>query len=58
MQVELERLLLICERIIRHEKLKVAAKILQDAAHGKNYKSDQNTGARRLCDAIVLGGKR
>ncbi|XP_052620292.1 L-arabinokinase [Lactuca sativa] len=33
----------------------VAAKILQDAAHGKNYKSDQDSGARRLCDAIVLG---
>ncbi|CAH1427478.1 unnamed protein product [Lactuca virosa] len=33
----------------------VAAKILQDAAHGKNYKSDEDSGARRLCDAIVLG---
>ncbi|CAI9289756.1 unnamed protein product [Lactuca saligna] len=38
------------------KKVRVAAKILQDAAHGKNYKSYQDSGARRLCDAIVLGG--
>ncbi|CAI9279805.1 unnamed protein product [Lactuca saligna] len=40
------------------KKVRVPAKILQDAAHGKNYKSDQDSGARRLCDAIVLGGKK
>ncbi|KVH91514.1 hypothetical protein Ccrd_006465 [Cynara cardunculus var. scolymus] len=33
----------------------VAARILQDAAHGKNYRSDKVSGARRLRDAIVLG---
>ncbi|CAI9294551.1 unnamed protein product [Lactuca saligna] len=38
------------------KKVRVVAKILQDAVHGKNYKSDQDSGARRLCDAIVLGG--
>ncbi|KAJ9537190.1 hypothetical protein OSB04_029923 [Centaurea solstitialis] len=33
----------------------VAARILQDTAHGKNYRSDKVSGARRLRDAIVLG---
>ncbi|GMH12368.1 hypothetical protein Nepgr_014209 [Nepenthes gracilis] len=33
----------------------VAARILQDAACGKNYVSDKLSGARRLRDAIVLG---
>ncbi|KAL2548136.1 L-arabinokinase [Forsythia ovata] len=33
----------------------VAAGILQDTASGKNYASNQLSGARRLRDAIVLG---
>ncbi|KAG9150524.1 hypothetical protein Leryth_010890 [Lithospermum erythrorhizon] len=33
----------------------VAAGIIQDTATGKNYKSDKQSGARRLRDAIVLG---
>lgn len=33
----------------------VAARILQDAAVGKNYVSDKFSGARRLRDAIILG---
>ncbi|KAK4389063.1 L-arabinokinase [Sesamum angolense] len=34
---------------------RVAARILQDTATGKNYTSDKLSGARRLRDAIVLG---
>ncbi|CAI9281262.1 unnamed protein product [Lactuca saligna] len=58
MQVELERLLLICERIIRHEKLKVMIKIWVNGFEGQKLEGQSATFSTKIAETSNGGAKQ
>ncbi|KAL7610624.1 hypothetical protein Lser_V15G09711 [Lactuca serriola] len=57
-RIELERLRLICERIIRREKLKVMIKIWVNGAEGQKLEGQSDLFSAKIAETVDAGAKQ